>query len=299
MIVPVSTEAHHFAHLEPILAHLPYASSRRNRSDVALVASYGSLRRARRDGFTRFVLTQHGAGQSYGGDKRTANHPSYPGGSDNGDVGLFLVPNHHGAERWRAAYPKARVGVVGSPRLDVLPRREGKLDEPVVAISFHWDGRGIPEHRSAQATYLKALVELTKRYKVIGHGHPIRRDLTRFYRAFRVPYVPSFDDVCRQADLYVCDNSSTIFEFASTGRPVVVLNNPTYRRDVSHGLRFWDAADIGVNVDRESELLSSVALALEDRPEQQAAREAALRIVYAHRTGAAKRAAGSILEWMG
>ena len=47
-----------------------------------------------------------------------------PGGDDNDDVGLFLVPNEHAANRWRERYPSASVEVVGCPRLDALPRAE-------------------------------------------------------------------------------------------------------------------------------------------------------------------------------
>lgn len=302
MIVPVSTEAHHAAHLEPILAHLPHASAHRRPDDIALVASYGSLSRARRDGYARFVLAQHGAGQSYGGSPHHANHPSYPGGSNNKEVGLFLVPNEHAAGRWRRAYPRTPVAVVGCPKLDTLPAREyrnGEMREPVVAVSFHWDMHGLPELRSAQTYYWRTMEKLARRFLVIGHGHPKRRDLGRLWRMLKVPYVPDFNDVCRRADVYVCDNSSTIFEFAATGRPVVVLNIPEYRREVNHGLRFWDAASIGVQVNHPDELVDAVRLALDDPPEQQAAREKALSLVYAYRTGASERAAGAIMDWAG
>jgi hypothetical protein len=88
--------------------------------DVTLVAAHADLVKARRAGHRRIVLMQHGIGQSYGPDR----HPAYPGGEDNEGVGLFLVPGEHPAGRWREAYPAARVEVVGSPRLDELPRRE-------------------------------------------------------------------------------------------------------------------------------------------------------------------------------
>ena len=57
-----------------------------------------------------------------------------------------------------------------------------------------------------------------------------------------------FDEVMERSTLYICDNSSTLYEFASTGRPVVVLNAPWFRRDIEHGLRFWEHADVGVSV---------------------------------------------------
>jgi UDP-N-acetylglucosamine:LPS N-acetylglucosamine transferase len=151
--------------------------------------------------------------------------------------------------------------------------------------------------------YLRVLPDLARTYRVIGHGHP-KGDwparLQRIYRRAGInEYVPDFDEVCRRADLYVCDNSSTLFEFAATGRPVLVLNHPDYRRHVEHGLRFWRAATVGIQVDQPHELLAAVARALEDPPEVRAAREAALDVVYAHRQGAAARAAVALTSWAG
>jgi hypothetical protein len=269
-------------HLRPIAALLP------DLPDVALVASYGDLRRARRARFRRIVLAQHGAGQSY-----SNTNPHYPGGSDNGDVGLFLAPNEYAADRWRQAYPRAAVEVVGSPRLDTLPVREpGPL---TVAVSFHWDGYLCPETRSALPYFRDALPALAREFTVIGHGHP-RTNLSPMYRKLGIEYVPSFDEVCRRADVYVCDNSSTIYEFASTGRPVVLLNSPLWRRDVHHGGRFWDWASVGINVERAPELVDSVREALVDG--QQVAREETLSRVYQPRTNAAAYAATAINDWL-
>jgi hypothetical protein len=295
-------------HLAPIMAALgPEAGElhvgRRFRprprppADVALVASYGDLTIVRHLGYQRFALTQHGAGQSYGGDPRRGDYPSYPGGRNHASVGLFLVPNEHAAGRWRKAYPRACVRVVGCPKLDTLPTRVPSAG-PVVAVSFHWDYRLMPETRSAFPEYAAAVATLAKSYTVLGHAHPRRTDLRRFYTRIGVEQVRDFADVCRQADLYVCDNSSTLFEFAATGRPVVVLNSREYRRDVEHGLRFWDAASVGVQVDRGAGLADAVARALEQHPEDVEARERALGIVYQPRVGSAESAATALREWV-
>jgi hypothetical protein len=131
--------------------------------------------------------------------------------------------------------------------------------------------------------------------KVIGHAHPGDAVLGPWYRANRIELVPSLEDVIRRADLYVCDNSSSIFEFASTGRPVLVLNAPWYRPGRKLGLRFWDAAGVGIQVDRGLRARgSAIARALEDPPELRARREAdAQRVVYQPRRGGAKLAAGA------
>lgn len=297
MITAITSRPNYADHLAPILAALGDTS---DLPDAVLVSSHGDLDKARRKGARRIILAQHGAGQSYGGDPRSARIASYPGGDDNGGVGLFLVPNEHAAARWRAAYPAASVAVVGCPRLESLPHREpdGLV---TVAVSFHWDGKACPESRSAMDEYLPEIASLAERFHVIGHGHPLHfqspgKRLPKFYRRIGVEVVPSFDDVCRRADVYVCDNSSTIFEFASTGRVVVVLNSKHYRRSVSHGLRFWDAATVGVQVNRPEDLLDGVAEALAD--ERAEAREAALSLVYQPRTGAAQAAASAIREWL-
>jgi hypothetical protein len=268
---------------------------------LAFVTSIGDTKVARRFGYRRLAFMEHGAGQAYVGEQSLAarRHPSYAGGMDREDTELFLVPNDYSARLWRSAYPAARVEVVGCPRLDDLPARapDGRT---TVAISFHWPGFVCPEADTALGTYLSVLPELARRYHVIGHAHPKGdwpRRMARRYEKLGIEFVPSFDDVCRRADVYVVDNSSTLFEFAATGRPVVVLNAPTYRRNVRHGLRFWDAATVGVNVDAADRLIPAVGRALADEELTKRARETALGLVYAYRSGGAERAALALSEW--
>lgn len=260
-----------------------------------LVVSYGDLRSAFMAQRQHIALGQHGAGQSYSTD-----HPAYPGGRNQGPASLHLVPNEHAADRTRRAYPKARVAIVGCPKLDALPQPErGPEREPVVAFSFHWDGPTIaPEMRSAWIYYRSVVPLVARRRTVIGHAHPRAMPrVSRWYTSGHIEIVPSFDDILRRADVYACDNSSSLFEFAATGRPVVVLNAPVYRRNVEHGLRFWAASSVGVNVDRGSMLGEAVELAIADPPEVRAAREAALDIVYQPRSGGAALAARALLDW--
>jgi hypothetical protein len=278
-------------HLEPVYAALPEHLRGNGSSSSALVSSSSDLALALREGYRRIAYLEHGMGQPYSG---TAG---YPGGAGRQYVDLFLSPNETSAAADRAAYPGAQVVVVGDPRLDTLPAREP--GPPRVAVSFHWDCWAVPESRSALPRYQRGLPALAAAYPLLGHAHPrAARALERVWRRLGVEYVPSFDEVLRRADVYVCDNSSTLFEFASTGRPVVVLNAPWYRREVQHGLRFWQAATVGVQVDHPDELVAAVALALEDRPEQRAARAAALRLAYAHPSGAAQRAARALEAWL-
>lgn len=261
-----------------------------------LVAAIGDLRTAERNGRQHIALMEHGAGQSYGGMSTSGRHPSYAGGLRR-DAELFLHPGPHPAARDRRAYPGARVEIVGSPFLDAMPARVGPPGS-VVAISSHFDATISPEATSGFAWARPGLEQLIGRYELLGHGHPrmIER-LEPWYRRHGIEVVADFRDVLRRADVFVADNTSALFLFAAAGRPVVVLNPPQYRRDVHHGLRFWDAAAVGIQVDRAVELGAAVDRALERRPEDIADREAALELVYGYRSGAAARAAGVLMDW--
>jgi CDP-glycerol:poly(glycerophosphate) glycerophosphotransferase len=267
-----------------------------------LVASYSDLKRAQNAGRTKVAIMEHGSGQSYGG--RGISHGSYAGGRGREGASLFLHPGPHPAARDRAVYPKARVEVVGSPFLDTLPKREGTPDR-TVAFTFHFNGAVCPETKTAFPAFFPEIVRLAEKYKLIGtahpmlwnHGRPGRRIADR-YRKYGIEPVESFAEVCRRADLLIADNTSAMFAFAATGRPVVVLNAPWYSRKVDHGLRFWEAAEVGVNCNDPAALGECVEEALADPPAQQAKREAALDLVYAYREGASQRAADVLMDWM-
>lgn len=317
MIVDLlATQPHFLDHLAPVWRALAadvrgtfvvpsyLADHRRRRSiarpgapnrDAVLVASWGDHKKARAMGYEHIARIEHGIGQSFG-----TGHPSYAGGVGCEDVELFLCPNAYSADLWQAAYPDARVRVVGSPKVDQLPPYE-PTDPRTVAVSFHWRGHDhIAETGSAFDDYKPALLDLRDRddYRLVMHGHPkAAHEFADWARRHRIPFVADFDDVLRQADLYVADGVSTLYEFAATGRPVVVLNAFAYRPHVEHGLRFWQAADVGIQVDRPDDLAGAIDEALLDPPIRQRNREAALELVYAHRGRAAGRAARALVAW--
>ncbi len=265
-------------------------------ADPVLVASYNDLITAStlRD---RVAIMEHGAGQSYGGRALAARRGSYAGGTHRDGASLFLHPGPHPASRDRAAYPAARVEVVGAPHLDTLPGRHGDSGR-VVAVSFHFNAPVAPETRTAWPWIFEAIVKLAEQYEVIGHAHPRMWDRAeKVYQRVGIEPVKEFSEVCRRADLYVCDNSSTLFAFAATGRPVVVLNPPWYDRRVNHGLRFWEASEVGVNCNDPDALADCIDEAFRDTAEQKAKREAALDMVYAYRSGASRRAADVLMDW--
>lgn len=173
-------------------------------------------------------------------------------------------------------------------------------------MTFHYNGPLCPETRSAYSEFFPAVAALSQRHDltILGHGHPRLwemgrpgRRLADRYRDAGIEAVRDFAEVCRRADVLVFDNTSAGFAFAATGRPVVVMNSARYDRRVRHGLRFWEAAGIGVNCDDPATLGDCIDEALADEPERQSAREEALNMVYAYRTGAARRAAEVLMDW--
>lgn len=273
----------------------PDARWRRTGGPV-LVASIGTANAWRRGG-RAVVLLNHGAGQTYVGDNGN-RHPSYSGGSGRDFISLFLEPGPNAAEVTRSVYPDARVVEVGSPKLDAIHSAPSKsrTERPVVAVSTHWDCLVVPETRSALAEFADQLPALAESFDVIGHAHPrIATEARAVFERIGVPFVEDFDDVLAMADVYVCDNSSTLYEFASTGRPVVCLNSTHYRPDVSHGLRFWDAVP-GVQCWPHEDLVETVTATLSETDPHRAQRVAAVACAYIACDGhAAQRSAAAIV----
>lgn len=219
----------------PTLRHMGYQPHMlRAGAGPLLVASVSDLNRARRTKCMRVAYMEHGVGQSYAGDPRTANHGSYAGGPGREHCALIMAPNELAAERWRAAYPQVPVHVIGATHKLPAPL----TSEPLLCVSFHWNG-GMPEMRNAFTHYHHSLAELARELPVIGHGHPrMAGALKTRYAKAGIRWVPRLQDVARAATVYAVDNSSTLYELART-RPVIAMNAPEWRRDVHHGLRFW------------------------------------------------------------
>lgn len=301
MIDVLAGQAHYMAHIWPVYASLPDRlrgevlrpeySVGRGPGEVALVAGFADVKRAVRLGYPRIVMMQHGAGQSYIGDRQ-----SFPGGTGVGAVNLFLCPNEYSAARWRERYPDADVAIIGSPRVEHLRTLAMIHAEPVVAASFHWLCSLLPETLPAWREFGKAVLALEKDIPLIGHAHPrATKWLAPWWKTHGVPFVADFEEVCRNADVYICDNSSTIFEWAATGKPVVVLNSKRYRKSVHHGGRFWDWSTVGIQVDRPDDLAEAVRLALLDPPGIRKERNRIVREVY-HMIDGSTAATVALLE---
>lgn len=296
----LASRPHYAEHLEPIWQALPETLRGRfakkatelGEDGPVVVASYLDLRRT---GRRPAVLAEHGSGQSYGNGQ-----PSYAGGRNREQVGLFICPSGLVADLNRARYPDATYSVVGCPKMDrwaATPRPESGI----IAIAFHWDGRGVaPEAGTAWFHYRDVLPSLKETLgdRLIGTGHPrIMGTLRPTYRAAGIPIVDA-NEVFEEASVLVVDNSSIGWEFLSLERPVVWMNAPWYRRNVEFGLRFWSLADSGVQTDHPSELSHAIEVALTDPPSIAERRREIIPQVYAHRGDAAKRAAGAIVDWL-
>jgi len=275
-----------------------------------IVAAYGDMMCAVRRVPQRPILfMEHGVGLSFG------KNPAYAGaGGTRKRIDLFLDPNEHVREKNRSAFPKTAGRVIGTPWLDDFSKqlsafsaRHTNGHKPVVCVSFHWNGDEVAaEAGNAFQHYAGALPELAQcdDFKLIGHGHPrYRFVLEPFYREHGIQAVWDFKEVMRRADVYVNDSSSTLYTFCITGKPVVILNDPKFRKNKHWGIRFWEYSDVGPQVEDPSELMEAIRsqmAALQGGADPYAkARKKAVRALYPHLGKAAKRAARAIEEFTG
>lgn len=248
------------------------------------------------------VLVSHGAGQTY-----ISKEYEYQSIALRKHIVLDIVPNKYMKKVIINSLHGNEVRVVGCPKLDFWHKNFKKPinHKPVIAISFHFDRKLVSETRTAFPHFKSGLVKLAnysreKGWRILGHGHPLIIDeLTPYYEELGFEIVRNFNDVMSMADVYICDNSSTLYEFASTDRSVVVLNAPWYRREVEHGLRFWEHADVGVNCDSPEDLIPAIEEALKDSEEQKKLRRKSVQAVYEVTDGtASKKAAKAIIDFL-
>lgn len=302
---------HFVSHLAPIWQELPpelqdgfYARGRAaerarelgievvanspRRKELVLVASYEDHRAAR----SRTILVNHGVGMRYKDESgEWLPHPSYSGGSGRENVVLFLCPSQRDAEVCREGGTPAVA--MGPPAYLDPYLRGGRVTEhdsrvdgrPVVALSWHADVHVVPETRWAFPHYRDVITDLAKRqddlpFRLLGHCHPrFFAHMFGIYRRLGIRFEQDWLKVMDEADLYVCDNSSTMYEFAAIGRPVLTLSAPYYRRDVHHGGRYWSHIP-GLHVEEPEDLYNGILAALSDPPEAQRARRAAVEWAY-------------------
>jgi len=167
-------------------------------------------------------------------------------------------------------------------------------------VSFHADIRLINETTSAWEHFRGHVPGLAQHFRLFGHAHPRWGDrLRRWWEMNGIEFEPSFEAVMDRADCYVIDNSSTGVEFAVTGKPIVWLSAPWYRRDVHHGGRFWDWTVDVPHCEDPADLAAAISTALADYPEHRLGRQRMVDSVFPPWTRdgrAAQRAAVAIRE---
>jgi len=245
---------HYRDHIEPIWQALPddirgsdYGTGPAVTTNILLVGGYSDVKR---HFYNDVIYVEHGAGQSYVGMDRAVT-PFYAGGPQHRQTLAFICPTFESGAKWAKAYPDRTAFVVGCPKLDPWHRGDrGIPDRKTVAVTFHWnaDTTGVPETRSAFEEYFPVLQDAVSFWKsegwtVLGHHHPRYEAIAEFWKTELkddVEYIATSSEVLDRASVLVADNTSLQAEFLSLGRPVVYLNHSMYRRDVSHGGRFWD-----------------------------------------------------------
>lgn len=287
---------------------LPYVTTKPNVTNLAASVVAGTLDLHKEQcGTVPIVFVEHGAGQTY---KRAQPHSSYSGarpGSRRG-VKLFLCPNDRVKEANDRTMPVKSV-VVGSPHVDHLEYERQQVPPGIfgtktnVVVSFHWDAhvQGTPEIRWAFTHFKHAIAGLRDTLgddvHVFGHAHPRAREyLQAWFEALGIKFIRDLDVAATLADVFVADNTSALYELAALDIPVVVLNAPWYRREVDHGLRFWEYADIGYQVDAPENLASVVQRTIADPTVHRDRRAEVSSALYPHRGDAAERSAAAVLD---
>lgn len=271
----------------------------RGRTGPCVVAYFGDLR-CTQDAVRETIVFEHGTGQRYKGHRKKGWEGKLP---DNRGVKAFLAPNEYWARIRSKLEPDIPVHVVGTPKLDRFAGfHKSRSSPPTVAVSFRWRCKVCPECTGSFDYWQRYLPALLNDFQVIGHAHPNiwkTGEIQSFYQSVGIECVEHFDEVLQRADLYAIDNSSTLFEFAATDRPVLVLNPPTYRKNVHHGLRFWEYADVGVNCDSRKTLVTKVHEALEDAEPVQRRRREISALLFPYMGASAERAAAVLAELVG
>lgn len=278
-------------------------------NDVTVVSAVGDLHRLLRwRPGARVAFAEHGCGMTY-----ASAGPSFVGSAERPNVELIFVPSERLAELQHRATPGIAVVSLGdSPKLDQyrngwwrthwnsLGPEGRRIDQcPTICLTWHWDSPAFPETRSAFYWYrahLPHLVASRPDLRFVAHAHPrVAGHVKSIVERSGIPFIIRFDEVINTADVLAVDNSSVLYEWASLDWPCVVMNCPRYRRDVLHGLRFWDHVP-GPQVDDPHHLGDALDEALADAPPWPEKRRAAADYVYSLRDGrAAERAAQALL----
>jgi hypothetical protein len=265
-------EKHHQVHAKAIADGLGLqviTSINEITKDYVLVFSFGDLRVINEMKTKGIIFCEHGTGLFY-----ENHHASYAGSTSHRDnVILRLSPNKTHADKEKETL-ECPVEIIGVPKLDKFAKRYWNFnkEKPTVAISFHFDCFVNPETRSSFNYFKSIIPELNKQFNLIGHAHPrLMPQIQDFYIKNKIRIVNDFEKVLELADVYCCDNSSTIWEWCITEKPVVLFNPPFYRREVEHkgNPRFWRLSCIAPLCNKPEELIDCIWEAVKNHEKYQ------------------------------
>lgn len=253
---------------------------------LAMVVSLADQVTAEKLGFS-VVRGEHGIGQTYDSPQRSS---SYAGSAMHARLYAYLAPGIHPYLQHRANCPGVVGYRVGSPFLDRFPVLKEKQTD-IVGFVFHWDNQAQAETRSTWAYWVDPILDLLNKGVVVRlHCHP--REAANFRAKFLIPHhmehlwVETMAELHREADVICGDNTSALYFMAASGHPVVMLNHPTYRREIEHGLRFWECSDVGIPCDKKWDLEASIERASAREDVDLEFREEALRYTFFRFRGA-------------
>lgn len=260
-----------------------------------VVASYADELLVARVGGS-VALLEHGSGQFYGGfDASSTLSDRRP------SVELYMAPSPEVADRMAAVLPRAERVWVGCPRLDPFVGQPRDPDGPI-GLAWHWNaGSRWPEARSGFAHYGPYLRELSSAFpgRIWGHAHPrLFGSVHNLYSLAGITPVPDSRMVLDSVSVLSADNTSLMWEAAALDIPLVILDAPWFRRDVWHGLRFWDFADVGPRISDPAGWADAIRAAPD--PAWTPLRRAAAAAIYGPIDGlATARALEALRSWSG
>lgn len=230
-----------------------------------VVASYGDAVRAVESMPGRqVVLMEHGVGLTFGKAAYADGH------GQRGLLSLIPLQSNYVLNKVHKELRHIPHPVVGIPKMDkwfgMSQKSKGIMPtRPTLVFAFHHgDKNSRPgETGSAWEYYIGALPELARHFNIVVHSHPSANPgRALLFSGMGIEVTSDFEWVMENADLLLNDCGSAAYEFAATGRPVILLNAPWFDKKSSWGIRFWDYSDIGPQVDEPHSLEKTIETVL-------------------------------------
>ncbi len=214
------------------------------------------MRRARHPN-NKCILIEHGAGQTYIGDRSNA-YSDGTRGYDN--VIGFICSTSDVLRRRRELFPETPSVLAGVPKLDEYVNKQIFPTEKTACLTFHWDCPVAVESHCTFPDFKKFLPRAVQNWReqgwtIYGHYHPRITSLIDEYHKLGIPVLHTEQEVFNTCSVLIADNTSLLFEFMGLGRQVVFLNGYLYRRSINHGLRFWEAVEHGTDLEYPRDIL--------------------------------------------